>query len=222
MNVFVNPSIVQRITGVQINEIEILIGSLMDPVFYIVGDKMASGKIYEEGSSQVVKSFQVKFEDIMENLRVKNSFQLQKIKEIYKVFHFIRNGNEVVGFDIGEEKPIYVSANIVKGLTSLDLNEMYILKGSFIAPEYYDIGENIYEGINRKPEMCRKSGMILKNLNLRLLDEIDVIRKKNEIIVPQTKNKYFRTQNDFEDVEPISNEDAFDSPEQYNDFLASI
>ena len=193
MDLYLNPAYVQSITGVIINEIEILTGSFIKPIFYQVGDKMFSGKIFEKGSSQIVKSFQIKCDDTIENMRKKNSSQLQNLKEIKKVFHFSRNNNNIICFEIGAEKPVFVASNVVTRLTTIDLSEIHILEGSFIAPEFYKVGENIYEGMNNKPELCRKGGVILKNLNLRLLGEIDKMHERFENSTPQIGKSFNRT-----------------------------
>ena len=50
-NLFLNPSYVSRNTGVQINELEALIGSNIKPIFYKVGETMESGKSISRGNN---------------------------------------------------------------------------------------------------------------------------------------------------------------------------
>jgi hypothetical protein len=187
---FVNPKFVFNQTGIAINEIELLIGSYFDPTFFEVGDKFYNGKIFQKSETKIVKSFNIIMEGSVDELREKNRNYLKNYKEIIKVFHFTRNEKTTVGLDTGEEKATFISSKRLKGITTLDINEIHILEGSFILPEYFNIGENIYEKMNEKPEYCRKSGVILKNLNLRFFGKVEEMHERHENSEPECVTTY--------------------------------
>lgn len=183
---FLSPENIRQCTGVEITEVEILTGSTIRPELYKEGEKMFSGEIYK-GGCPIIKDFWIECKDSIENMRKANLDRLKDFKEIRKVFSFNRNDKDVIGFEVGEEKAVFVPANFVKGLTKLDLDEIHILEGSYISPEYYQKGENIYEGRDHEPELCRKSGVLLKNLNLRLYGKVEDMHERFE----NSKSTYF-------------------------------
>ena len=194
---FVSPKFVFNNTGIKINEVELLIGSRLKPNFFEIGDKMFSGKIFQKGESKIVKSFNIIMASSINELKIKNNKYLKNFKEIKKVFHFTRNNRTSVGFDIGEEKATFISANWLKGLTTLDLDEIHILEGSFILPEYFEVGENIYEGMDKAPDICRKSGVILKDLKIRFYGKIDEMHERFENSEPEYVTTYENYDSDY-------------------------
>ena len=145
---------------------------------------MFNGEICKEGYP-IIKDFWIECADSVENMRKKNITSQKDFKEIKKVFHFNKYDKTTVGLDTGENKAIFISLNWISKITGLDLSEMHILEGSFIAPEYFDEGDNIYEGRDKEPEYCRKGGTLLKNLNLRLYGNVKEMRERFENSEPR-------------------------------------
>lgn len=165
---------VKQCTGIKINEVEILIGSKIRPEFYQVGEKMLNGKICDNQQT-IIKDFWIECEGTYEEMKSKNLDKLKPLLEIKKVFQFNRNGQDVVGFETGKEKAIFIFSNRLKKLTKLNSDEFHILEGSFINPEYYQVGEEIYGG-----GKCYKSDSILKALNLRFYGKFEEMHERFE------------------------------------------
>jgi hypothetical protein len=124
-------------------------------------------------------------------------------KKILKAFYFERNSNVTIGFDIGEEKAVFISAKRLLNMTSLSLNEIHILEGSYIAPEYFQEGENINSDISVEPKICKKSGVLLKNINLRFWGKINEMHEKFETTerVKPRRNYYFNNYSHYDNNE---------------------
>ena len=135
---------------------------------------MFSGKI-NEGKALIIKEFWIDLKEPLENLRVSNSNNLKPLKEIKKIFQITRNGKSLIGFDTGNEKATFIEAKRIEGLTNLHSSKLHILEGSFINPEYFREGELMY-----KANICRKSNVILKALNLRYFGNIEEMHKRFE------------------------------------------
>jgi hypothetical protein len=191
-HIFLSPGNVKQCTNIELIEVEILIGSTLRPELYKVGEEMINGQICKSGYP-IIKDFWIECKDSIENMRKLNADKLKNFKEIQKVFTFNRNDKNIVGLDIDEEKAVFVQANRITNLTKLDLSEIHILEGSFIAPEYYKEGENIYEGIDHKPEIFRKSGVILKELNLRLFGKVEEMHERFENSEPSYSTGYYES-----------------------------
>ena len=191
-NLFLSPKNVKQCTGVSLTEVEILVGSIMRAELYKEGEEMFNGQKFE-GDVPIVKEFWIEPINSYENMKEANADKLKNFKEIQKVFTFNRNNKNLIGFNIGEEKAIFVPANRVTGLTKLDLSEIHILEGSFIAPEFYNEGENLNEGSELEPILCRKSGVILKDLNLRLFGKVEEMHERYENAEPSYSIGYFNS-----------------------------
>jgi len=215
---FVSSKFVFNNTGIPITEIELLIGSYFQPTFFEVGEKLFSGRSFHKGESKIVKSFNILMDGSIDELRVKNKRHLKNYKEITKVFHFTKNNRITVGLETGEEKATFISSKWLKSLTTLDLNEIHIIEGSFILPEYYNVGENIYEGMDREPEYCRRSGVLLKNLNLRFYGKIDEMHERYENSEPE----YVTTYNNYESSNWLEDLAGTNDPEVMRDVYWNI
>lgn len=177
--IYLSPSSIKQCTNVDINEVEILIGSKMRPEFYKKDEKMFTGEVYQEGRP-IIKDFWIDCQGTIEEMRNLNTDKLKPFKVIKEVFHFHKFGKENVGFRTNDDKTIFTSANRVLGLTSLNLNEIHILEGSYISPDYYKEGEDINDGLGKEPKLCYKSGVLLKSLNLRFFGKIQEMHERFE------------------------------------------
>ena len=195
---YLNPENVRQCTNIDLTEVEILIGSTIRTELYKEGEKMFSGRIYK-GSRPIIKDFWIECSDSIENMRKVNAEKLKDFKKIHKVFTFNRNDKDIIGFDVGEEKAVFIPANRVTNLTKLDLSEIHILEGSYVAPEFYKEGEILdFAGKNIKPEICRKSGVILKDLNLRLYGKAEEMHERYEYTVTFYSAGSYDSHNDYD------------------------
>lgn len=219
-SLFLSPKNVKQCTGVSLTEVEILVDSTIRAELYKEGEEMFNGQKFEGGVS-IVKEFWIESSNSYENMREAHADKLKDFKEIQKVFTFNRNNKNIIGFNIGEEKAVFVPANRVTNLTKLDLSEIHILEGSFIAPEFYNEGENLYEGSEHEPVLCVKSGVIIKDLNLRLFGKVEEMHERFENSEPSYSTGYFKSYANHESRYDSSNwlEDAAgsDDPEVMSD-----
>lgn len=176
--VFLSFNNVGTCTNVDIKEFEILIGSKIKPKLYRKGEAMYNGEICQEDNS-VIKDFWIECSGSIEEMRKQNFDKIKHFKKIEKTFSFHRDGKDVIGFDVGDERAVFVPAAKVTGPFSINLAEIHIFRGAFVAPEYYKKGENIYEGLDREPDFCRKDGVLVKKLNLRFYGSIEELREKS-------------------------------------------
>jgi hypothetical protein len=201
---FLSPKNIKQCTDVDITEIEILVGSTIRPELYKEGEEMFDGQKCNP-EYPIIKNFWIECSDSIENMRKINADRLKDFIEIEKVFSFNRNDKEIIGFDVGSDKVIFVPAKRVINLTKLSLSEIHILKGSYIAPEYYEEGENLYKGMDREPEICRKSGVILKDLNLRLIGNAEEMHEQFKNSEPSYSTGHCNSYDQFESGYESSN-----------------
>lgn len=213
--VFINAKEVIDGTGVFIDEVEILAGSYLKPIFFQPGERLSTGRIFQKGDSKLIKSFDIIIDEPLDELRSKNKDLIKDLKIIEKVFQFTRNGKTTIGLDVGEDKSVFIASEWLYGLSRLNFSNIKLLEGSYVDPEYFSKGENIYEGMDKKAEYCRKSGVILKNLNLRIDDfEIEHKELQDEYLMSNYSNEdnsSYDVKNWLEDVA------GSDDPEVMND-----
>lgn len=216
--VFLSPAQVRQCTNVNIDEVEILIGSTLSPEFYKAGETMFNGKVCETPETQI-KDFWIEPSGTIEEMRELNSDKIKPYKKIKKVFQFHRNGKDIVGFDVNEEKAIFINANSLAGFTKLDPSEFHILVGSYVIPVYYQKGENIYEGMDRPPEPCRKSNMILKYLDLRMYGNAEQMHEDFEANAP---NYYTADQDNYENFGYQRSYEKYGGSHGYDDMTIDV
>lgn len=188
--VFLTPENVNQNTGIGINEVEILVGSRMRPVFYQKGEKMFNGQTCLR-DNMLVRSFRITPSGTIEQMRDKRVKQVP-LHRIQRVFTFQKGERELVGLDIGKEEPVILNANSLQGLTRIDPADFEVLTGSCISPEYYQAGEELEVG-----GVCRKSNTLVKNLNLRFRARLpEMIRMRQEEV--QAEGKTFEPSKNYE------------------------
>lgn len=100
-------------------------------------------------------------------------------KKIINVFPRIKKGRQLVGFEV-ENYPylIYLTAKQIKANTQLEITEIDMLIGSFIRPEFYQIGEQQFNG-----EITHEANKLIKEfwitLNANNLEEFKLKNKHN-------------------------------------------
>jgi hypothetical protein len=158
--VFLSYLRVKENTNIGIEEIEILKGCDVRFEFYKKGEVMFNGEVCKSGS--LVKDFWIETPESIEELRADFEASLPS-KRILEVFNYTgRRGKQLVGFDIGEKKPTFIAKGSLISATGME-GHFRILEGSYIAPEYYQKGDELWNG-----EICKKSNVLLKDLNLRV------------------------------------------------------
>ncbi len=212
--IYLSPANVLQSTGIFINEIELLIGSKIRPEFYTEGEIMINGKTCEQ-NFQIIKDFYIEYIDSVEELRTRNKDKLKPLKQIQKVFQFHRNEKVIVGFDTGSEKATFIEAIRLQNLTLLEPGEFRILEGSYINPTYYEEGEEIFDGI-----LCKKSGVILKALNLRYFGKIEEMHERfvnSEHTYSSGNYRSFNYDNSYESGNWLEDAAGSNDPEMMND-----
>lgn len=160
--IFLSGSNVKQNTGLDINEVEMLEGSLIKPDFYKIGEKMFNGKVCEKDNA-LIRDFWITL--VPNNINeFKNVAEHKKLgfKKISQVFTFSRNGMVTCGIKTLDDKVVFVTKRRLEGLTNLDETEFHILENSFINPVFYKNGEIMAGG-----KKCYADNSIIKELNLR-------------------------------------------------------
>ena len=181
-SIYLTPSNIKQNTNVEVNELEILIGSKIRPTYFKIGEKMLNGEKCTI-ENLIIKDFWITPSTSIEEMRKLNESKILPLKRIQKVFQFTRNNKNSVGFDIGEEKAIFLSSNRLEGLTQLDPSEFHILQNSYVAPVYFQKGEVLFNG-----EKAYKSNVLLKKLNLRYSGTVEEMHSN---IVEDNSNFYY-------------------------------
>ena len=197
--IYLTASNIKHNTNIEITEVEILIGSKIKPEFYKKGEIMFNGQIFK-GDYPIVKDFWIECSDTIERMKENNASKLKPFRKINKAFSYNKYGKDTICFKTENNEAIFIFADRVTKLASLDLSEIHILEGSYISPEYFREGENIYEGMNREPEYCRKSNVLLKNLNLRLSGSVEEMHENFEDSEPQYTTSRQKQDYDWSDI----------------------
>lgn len=156
------------LTKLQVFEIELLIGSMAQVWYYEENEKMVNGRICLT-NNQFVKKYSIKLEDSIDELKLNKSHLLLPFRKITKIFHFNKNGNNTVGIKTSiEDETIFIYLKRFEALTQLNKDEMFILNGSYIYPEFYKAGEILASG-----NKVQKDNILLKSLNLRFWGTLD-------------------------------------------------
>ena len=188
--IFLSPAQVYQSAGVEVNEVEILIGSRFRPEYYKKGEEMFNGEICEDEET-AIKDFWIETTGSVEEMRKNNEDKIKNFLKIKKVFNFKKNGKDMTGIELENDDVVFVSSKFVKSITSIDRNEFGILESSYALPEYYEEGEDIYKWIDDKEEKCRKENTIVKKLDIRM--KRDIYDKDDE-----EKPKYYKSVGNFE------------------------
>lgn len=195
--IYLSPANIKQNTNIDINEVEILIGSTIRPTFYKKGEKMLNDKICKDDNT-VINDFWITLLDTIPKLREINKNHILPLKKIVKVFQFTRE-EDIVGFELeNEDNPFYIKSYKLERITNLEPSEFHILTNSYIAPIYYKKGEVLKQG-----DIVRKDNRILKKLNIRFSGTIDEMHKNYK--EPEQNNNYHEEER-FDDRETYSYE----------------
>jgi hypothetical protein len=156
---------ISKNTNLEVQEVELLIGSKLNINFYNAGDIMSDGNICNENNI-LVKEYTIILSKSLENLRQENKLVLKKFTRIKNIFIQNNYGKETIGIEDENKSILSLTFKRFESLLKISKDEFEILLDSFISPEFYEIGEILYDGSIVKKEKC-----ILKDLNLRYSDK---------------------------------------------------
>ncbi|MBL85962.1 MAG: hypothetical protein CMO82_04805 [Winogradskyella sp.] len=173
--IFLSGSNVKQNTGLNINEIEMLEGSLIRPDFYKKGEKMFNEKICEKDNLLIRDFWITLVPNNIEKFKAINQTKKIDFKQIKQVFTFTRNGRVNCGIKTLDDEVVFVTKKRLEGLTSLDESEFHILENSYINPIYYKNGEIMAGG-----KKCYSDNSIIKELNLRFSGNVEQMHQNFE------------------------------------------
>ena len=173
---------VKENTNVDIKEIEILKGCNARFDLYDKGEAMFNGEICN--SDNLVKDFWIETPKSIGKLRAtfEGSLPSKRVLEVFSCTG--RRGKQLVGFDTGEEKATFIARGSLTSATGME-GEFHILEGSYIAPEYYQKGDELWNG-----DICKKSDVLLKDLNLRIDGSLEQLLENANSKPAQKGNRY--------------------------------
>ncbi len=171
--VFISANNIKQNTTLEVNEIELLIGSTLRIDFYKKGEQMFNGKICEK-DNLIVKEYFFELSKTVDRLRNENKNQLLPYKRITKIFYFHKFNRENAGIETEDGKVTFLPLKRFEIHSKLEKSEQHILVGSFIMPEYYKKGETFSDGT------IVKNDNVLKWINLRYSDNIEGMHENFE------------------------------------------
>lgn len=96
-------------------------------------------------------------------------------RTIKDVFTIIYKGRQKVGFEVeGLDKYIYLGPGNVKQCTGVKIDEVEILIGSKIRPEFYQTGEKMFNG-----KICEDGYAVIKDFWIECSGSINEMKAKN-------------------------------------------
>ncbi len=153
---------VKENTNLDINEVEMLTDSHLKTIFYKIGEEVLDGRICEK-ENLLVKDFWITLPNANSNdFRLRNKHKLIEFEIINDIHIFNKNSVINVGIKTDSENVYYVTGNRLSALTGLSKEDFYLLKTSFIHPEFYKDGEIMQNG-----NVCYGDRKLIKDLNLR-------------------------------------------------------
>lgn len=165
---FISANNIKQNTTLEVNEIELLIGSTMRFDFYKKGDKMYNGKVCEKDNA-IVKEYFFELSKNVEILRSENTNLLLPFKRITKIFYFNKYNRENVGIETEDGKVTFMPLKRLEIQSNLEKNEQHILIGSLVMLVYYKKGETFSDGT------IIKNDNVLKWINIRYPDNVEEI-----------------------------------------------
>lgn len=175
--VFVSMKWLNIKTGLTPTSIETIVGSTMRVSFYKKGEEMLNHNVCT-ASNRIVRDFYIEFSEPLDGNCTLT------FKKITSMHIFTRNGKESVCIKFSHDDVCFVSLKRILGLACLKEHELNKLIGSWMAPEYYEAGEQMNSGM-----FCRKSKTIVKELNLRLSGSItDLKNDLTQCSIPNSRS----------------------------------
>jgi hypothetical protein len=172
--VFLTPNNIRQNTGLEVYELELLIGSKLRIDFYKKGEKMFNDRICNK-ENLIVKEYFLELEKPVEVLREDNKNRLVPYKRIKDIFYFYKFDKENVGIKTEDDKVTFITLKRFEIQSKLAKHEQHILVGSYICPEYHKIGDILSNGFKVSVE-----NKILRWINLRYSDKIEGMHESTE------------------------------------------
>lgn len=187
--IFLSPNNIKQNTSLNINELELLVGSTVRIEYYKIGDKLLNKTICNH-ENLIVKEYYFDLIKPVDILRQENKSQLLPFKKIVKIFYFDKFGRENVGIKTEDNAVIFLPAKRFELQSKLETRNLQILLGSYIMPEYYKKGESFNDGT-----IVSKDNAILKWINLRYTDNVDRMIQKYENSLDDNDDEYLNDRN---------------------------
>ena len=165
--VFLAPGNIKQNTGLEVYELELLIGSTLRIDFYTKGEKMFNGGICDK-DNLIVKEYFFELQKPVEKLRVEYANRLLPFKKIKQIFYFHKFDKDNVGIKTIDDQVTFISLKRFEIQSKLEKSEQHILVGSYIYPEFYKIGDILPNGTP-----ITQNNKILRWINLRYADNIE-------------------------------------------------
>lgn len=173
IEILLAPGQIKSKTNLEITEFDVLNNCFIYAKFYRIGDTMWNGEPCKT-NNLIIEDFDIKIPENIPDIKVINRKFLLDFQKISETFIFRKFGKINVGLKTTNENTYYINFTRLEKLTGLNENEIQLLVGSFISPEFYNKGDIMYNGLVVKYENT------LKDLNLRLAD--DFHKNYNEFI----------------------------------------
>ncbi len=172
--VFLSPNNIKQNTSLEVNELELLLGSKLRVSFYEKGEVMFGGESCKK-ENLVVKEYYFELEKPVEILRTENKGRLLPFQMIVEIFHFNKFNKDQVGIKTERNEVIFLPQSRFEVQSGLAKEQQHILIGSFINPEYYRVGEILSNG-----KEVTADNKLLRWINLRYCSNIEGMHESFE------------------------------------------
>lgn len=171
--VFLSAGSIKSNTSLEVNELELLIGSRLRITYYKNGEQTTIGTICTK-DNLLVKEFFFELQKPVEKLRIENRSQLLPFQKIRKIFYFFKFERDNVGIETEDGNVTFITLKRFESQSHIEQSEQHILVGSYIFPEYYKIGDKLSDG-----DIIR-TNKVLKQLNLRYSSRVENMHENFE------------------------------------------
>jgi hypothetical protein len=171
--VFLTPQNVKQNTGLEVYELELLVGSKVRIEFYEIGEIMLNLKRCEK-KDLIVKEYFFELCKPVEKLRVEDKHLLLPFKAISQIFYFYKFNRENVGIKMSDESVIFLPLKRFTIQSNLEKGEQHILVDSYVNPQYYSIGDKLPDGSSIQKHN------VLRWLNIRYAGNIESMHEEFE------------------------------------------
>lgn len=167
--------LIKKIYNIKPTELELLIGSSLEPIYYQSGERLPSGHIVKNFSA-TIKKWKLIFSYPLEETRVKNKSLLLNFERIGRANKIFEKenlssvttlkffGDYPYSRDYDTNNKYLISTKRLEVETGLNPLKFYLISGSLISPQYFAAGE--FDDLHQT--YIRKDNTIIKTLNLRV------------------------------------------------------
>lgn len=197
-------------TQIEVNELELLVGSRIRTEFYQVGEVLLNGSTCNK-DNHFIRNFYIELESPLEKLREAKKDKLMNLRKITNIFTFKKLHKHSVGIELEDGEMAFLFLDRMVNYTGLHPGELHILIGSYANPTYFKKGDKMWNGI-----VCEKE-RALKSLNLRFIGKVEEMHQDFE---ESSLDDYYMNLKEENDYSPSYSN--FGGPHGFDDLTVEV